>query len=99
MQFATPELDIRYEHDDTNGKVDSMQIIGYTAASQLMNSSFDADTRTITAMNKWRGVGDAASSGAWMFRNGDFTLVKYDVDASYDGKIDPKTVLDYQTGP
>ena len=34
-----------------------------------------------------------------MFRNGDFTLVKYDVDASYDGKEDAKSVIDFQTGP
>jgi hypothetical protein len=99
LQFATPELDIRYENDDQNGNVESVQIVGYTAKDQLMNSSYDADTRTISSMDKWRGAGDASSSGAWMFRNGDFTLVKYDVDASYDGKEDAQSVLDYQTGP
>jgi hypothetical protein len=34
-----------------------------------------------------------------MFRNGAFTLVIYDVDASYDGEVDPQPVIDYQTGP
>ena len=29
LQFATPELDIRYENDDSEGKVESMTIIGY----------------------------------------------------------------------
>jgi hypothetical protein len=99
LQFAAPELAVRYENDDSNGKVESIQIIGYTAEDQLMNSSYDPDTQTISSMNKWRGAGDAASSGAWMFRNGAFTLVKYDVDASYDGEVDPKPVIDYQTGP
>jgi hypothetical protein len=76
-----------------------VQIVGYTAEDQLMNSSYDPQTRTISSTNKWRGVGDAASSGAWMFRNGAFTLVKYDVDASYDGEVDPESVVDFQTGP
>ena len=35
----------------------------------------------------------------WIFRNGDFSLVKYEVDASYDGEINPETVLDYDTAP
>ena len=99
LQFAAPELAIRYENDDSNGKVESMQIVGYTAEDKLMNSSYDPETQTISSTNKWRGAGDAGSSGAWMFRNGTFTLVKYDVDASYDGEIDPQPVIDYQTGP
>jgi len=99
LQFAAPELAVRYENDDSNGKVESVQIVGYTAEDQLMNSSYDPDKQTISSTNKWRGAGDASSSGAWMFRNGAFTLVKYDVDASYDGKVDPKPVIDYQTGP
>jgi hypothetical protein len=99
LQFAAPELAVRYENDDANGKVESVQIVGYTAEDQLMNSSYDPDTQTISSTNKWRGAGDASSSGAWMFRNGAFTLVKYDVDASYDGEVDLKPVIDYQTGP
>ncbi|MGO4843166.1 DUF1176 domain-containing protein, partial [Rhizobiaceae sp. 2RAB30] len=48
---------------------------------------------------KWRGVGDASSTGTYIFREGTFTLVKYDVDASYDGEINPETVLDFNSGP
>lgn len=99
LRFATPELDIQYENDDTDGAVEDMRIIGYTAEDQLVNSTFDADTQTLTSHNKWRGIGDAFSDGTWIFRSGAFTLVKYDVDASYDGKVDPQTMLDYHTGP
>jgi hypothetical protein len=99
LQFAAPELAIRYANDDPKGKVESIQIVGYTAEDQLMNASYDADARTISSTRKWRGAGDASSSGQWMFRNGAFTLVKYDVDASYDGKEDPQDVIDFQTGP
>ncbi|TIV72916.1 MAG: DUF1176 domain-containing protein, partial [Mesorhizobium sp.] len=49
--------------------------------------------------DKWRGVGDASSSGTYLFRNGDFSLVQYDVDASYDGEINPQTIIDYNTAP
>jgi hypothetical protein len=99
LQFATPELDIRYENDDFEGKVEGVSIIGYLTEETLVNSSYDEASQSVTSHNKWRGVGDASSTGTWMFRNGEFTLVKYDVDASYDGEINPETVLDFQTPP
>ena len=99
LQFATPELDIRYENDDSEGKVESISIIGYTADAKLVNSFYDEANYSIASSAKWRGVGDASSNGTWMFRNGAFTLVRYDVDASYDGEINPETVLDFQTPP
>lgn len=97
--FATPELDIRYESNDDQSKVEAVYVTGFQSAFELTNSEFDAATLTLTSFAKWRGVGDASSAGTWIFRNGDFALVKYDVDASYDGEIDPQTVVDYQTGP
>ena len=42
---------------------------------------------------------DASSTGTYLFRGGAFVLVQYDVDASYDGKANPETVLDYNTAP
>ncbi len=99
LQFATPELDIRYENDDTEGKVESIGIIGYRSEATLVNSSYDEGSQSISSHAKWRGVGDASSSGTWIFRDGQFTLVKYDVDASYDGQINPETVLDFHTAP
>jgi len=97
--FATPELDIRYENNDDQSKVEAVYVTGFQSAFELTNSEFDAQTMTLTSFAKWRGVGDASSAGTWIFRNGDFALVKYDVDASYDGAVDPETVVDYQTGP
>lgn len=99
QHFATPELDIRYENDDSEGKVESVSTIGYRSEGELVNSFYDVNTRTIASHAKWRGVGDASSDGIWIFRDGSFSLVKYDVDASYDGEINPETVLDYNTGP
>ncbi|RUV41511.1 MAG: DUF1176 domain-containing protein [Mesorhizobium sp.] len=99
LQFAAPELDIRYENNNSEGKVEGIHIIGFQTDDQLVNSEYDDKTQTITSMNKWRGVGDASSTGTYLFRHGNFSLVQYDVDASYDGEINPETVLDYNTPP
>lgn len=99
IHFAAPELDIRYENDNTEGNVESINIIGYRADGSLVNSFYDEATKSISSFAKWRGVGDASASGTWMFRDGEFTLVRYDVDASYDGEINPETLIDYNTGP
>lgn len=99
LQFASPELDIRYENDNSEGKVESVTIIGYRSDDQLVNSDYDPANKTLTAFSKWRGIGDASSTGTYIFREGTFTLVKYDVDASYDEEINPETVLDFNTGP
>lgn len=99
LQFAQPELDIRYEDPQERTRLQSMTIIGYTATDRLVNSEFDPDDLSVTSWAKWRGVGDASSTGKWIFRNGDFTLVRYDVDPTEDGEIDPQTVLDFETAP
>ena len=99
LHFAEPELAIRYQEPDSDEKVESMRIIGFTTSHRLVNSFYDEETLTITSHSKWRGIGDASSIGRWLFRDGAFTLVQYDVDASYDGEIDHETVLDYNTAP
>ena len=99
LHFATPELDIRYRDDDPEGDVEQMTTIGYASQDRLINSEYDAQTFTLTSHAKWRGLGDASATGTWIFRSGTFSLVKYVVDASYDNKINPETVLDYNSGP
>jgi hypothetical protein len=99
VHFAMPEIDVRYENDDSEGKVESINVIGYKAEDRLVNSSYDEATLSISSHAKWRGAGDASSSGKWIFRDGAFTLVRYEVDASYDGEINPEAVMDYDTAP
>jgi hypothetical protein len=99
VTFAAPELDIHYENGDSEGKVEAVNIIGFRSDGRLPNSFYHEETLTIASHAKWRGVGDASAGGTWLFRNGEFTLVKYDVDASYDGEINPEPVLDYYTAP
>lgn len=99
LQFAVPELDIRYEDGNHEGKVESITVTGFQTEDSAINSSYDEATRTISTAPKWRGVGDASSAGIYLFRGGRFALVQYDVDASYDGEVNPETVVDYNTPP
>jgi len=99
LSFAEPDLNIRYVDDDHEKAVESITIQGFKSRSEMVNSEFDPQTLTLSAHGKWRGIGDASSGGSWIFRDGAFTLAQYDADASYDGEINPETVLDYQTGP
>ncbi|MBZ9741801.1 MULTISPECIES: DUF1176 domain-containing protein [unclassified Mesorhizobium] len=99
LQFAEPETDIRYENNDSDGKLLSVTVIGFQTTGWATNSDYDPNAHTITTFNKWRGIGDASDSGTYLFRNGDFSLVQYDVDASYDGEENPQTIVDYNTAP
>lgn len=99
VSFATPELDIHYAGNDSTGKLEGVDIIGFTTEATLSNSTFDETTQSIVSAAKWRGAGDASSSGTWLFRKGAFSLVHFEVDASYDGDVNPQTVLDYNSAP
>lgn len=99
LHFATPELSIHYMNEDPEGEVDDMRIAGYTAQDRLVNSQYDPETLTIRSTAKWRGAGDASANGVWIFRDGRFTLVKYDVDPTYDQEINPQPMLDFYSGP
>ncbi len=89
IQFATPVYDYVLESDDFESAVTSINVTGFTAYYILINPSFNAKTNTLYSFSKWRGIGDASSSGAWVFDEGQFVLKSYDVDASYDGTMNP----------
>ena len=96
LAFATPSIDTRYTDDDgLDGELESVTMTGMSASLILVNSEYDPETQTITSASKWRGIGDASSSGSWTFKEGEFVLMRYEVDASYDGEINPETIIDY----
>ena len=96
VAFAEPALHTRYENEDSEGKLLGVDIIGWRASSMLVNSEVDPAKNTVTSFSKWRGVGDASSSGVWILKEGAFVLSTYDVDASYDGEINPQTISDFR---
>lgn len=96
VAFATPLFDIVYENDDFEGAVLDMPLTGYGTQLLLTNSEFDPETMTISSHSLWRGIGDAFSAGTWTFRDGQFALIRYDVDAQYDGEVDPETLVSFK---
>ena len=94
LYFAEPQYDVRYA-GDSDETVEAVTVTGFSATGQLVNSGYDPQTRTIAAHSLWRGMGDVSSSGAWVFVDGSFRLVHYEVDASYDGEINPQTLVDF----
>ncbi len=89
IQFAMPKYDVSYQNEDLEAAVTGINITGFIASGILIGSEFDPETKTITSFSKWRGLADASSSGSWVFNDGDFVLESYDVDASYDDKMNP----------
>ena len=95
LPFAQPELDIVHtDPDDFESPVESIAIAGYSATLQLVNAEVDAESGTISSHSLWRGIGDASSSAVYRHAEGQFVLHRYEVDASYDGEINPETLID-----
>ena len=94
VQFAAPAFRAIYENDDSEKAVLRIDIGGFTTLNMLVNASFDAQTGTMNHFSKWRGVGDAGSNGTWKFLGGQFVLTHFEVDASYDGEINPSVIYD-----
>jgi hypothetical protein len=96
IPFAVPDFDIAYQEDNFESPVEAITVTGYSATHMLTNSEFDPDTGTITNLGKWRGIGDASSGGTWAFSEGKFVLKTYDVDASYDGEVNPQRIVGFE---
>ena len=92
VSFAEPHMDIKYA-DDEGAKLKSMVVDGFTATDVLINASFDQATAALSSFDKWRGVGDAASTGTWKFLEGQFVLEDYEVDPTTDDEINPVSVI------
>ena len=96
VAFATPQFDVVYENDDFEGAVLDMPMTGYGTQLLLTNSEFDPDSMTITSHALWRGLGDAFSAGTWTFDEGQFVLIRYEVDAQYDGEANPEILVSFK---
>lgn len=94
LSFATPELEIKYENSQEE-KVSSIEIVGYTSYSSVTNSAFDLTNSTLTEQSYWRGLGDAYQKTTYLFSEGQFVLKRFEVDASYDGQLEPQLVVNY----
>ena len=83
LSFAMPKLDYDYADEDFTKLTAPPKLAGFTATTRLTNSEYAPETMTISANVKWRGIGDAWSAGEWRFVEGDFVLVRYEVDPTF----------------
>ena len=95
VSFALPAYEIRYEGGDYEAPLEALELTGMTARHQLVNSAFDPETQTIGEWSCWRGLCDASGRGLWVLKDGDFSLVSYDVDPTYDGEVNLFRVADF----
>jgi hypothetical protein len=83
LSFAEPSIDFDYADEAFTKLKAPPKVVGYIAKHELLNSSYDPDTKTINSEAKWRGAGDAWSAGTWVFSEGVFQLRKYEVDPTF----------------
>ncbi|SFZ82187.1 hypothetical protein SAMN02983003_0928 [Devosia enhydra] len=96
LSFAVPVTVATFtDPGNSDSDVESLTMLGFTTQRTLTNSEIDAETGTILSTSYWRGIGDASSSVTWRLVEGDYVMESYDVDHSYNGKVDPERVVDY----
>lgn len=97
LAFARPDLTLVYEvPDDPESRVTEVKIAGWSASPFLTNGGFDPATAEFAEDSKWRGLDDASSSARWKLVDEGARLLRYDVDASYDGEINPETLVSFE---
>lgn len=94
ISFAVPSIEVTYK-DELSEQVDTFSQIGFETRRMVTNSAYDPASQTIVGGAYWRGLGDASELGVWRFRDGRFVLERYEVDPSYNGQVDPTTLLDF----
>lgn len=94
LAFAAPDLAYAYADEENSRLAADPKVRGFHATALLVNASFDEKTRTIASHAAWRGIGDAWDSGSWVFRDGTFLLVRFEVDPTY-GEPDPAAPESY----
>lgn len=96
MAFARPDLDVVLEDPENyEGPVKAITITGWSALPYVVNATFDPAKAELTENSYWRGIGDASSTAVWTLIDDSFRLIRYDVDATYDGEVNPKTLVSF----
>lgn len=96
LLFAKPTYKAKFETDgDPTSKLLSIDVTGFTAQAEMINSEVDVLAGTISEDAQWGGLGDAGSHGVWFLDGGVFRLGQFDIDPSRDGKQNLVTVLQY----
>jgi len=96
LHFATPDLNIVLEDpEDYESAVKEVQIMGWSATPFLVNAEVDAAAGELRQVGYWRGIGDASDMAVWRLADEAFRLIRYEVDASYDGAVNPEVLVTF----
>lgn len=96
LSVASPDLDIILEDpDNLDSAVREVRIAGWSAAQIVVNAEIDTATGELREIGYWRGMGDASSAAVWRLVDLNFRLVRYDVDPTYDGAVNPTTLVQF----
>lgn len=96
LTLARPDLDIIHEiPGDFDSPVKEVRIVGWSASAFVVNADLDAEQAELREYALWRGIGDASSTTVWRLVDEAFRLQRHDVDASYDGEINPATLVQF----
>ncbi len=90
LSFARPNL-----RDVSNEGGSAPKVDGFGSDVTLVNAKFDPKTLTISTHALWRGIGDAWDAGHWRFVDGEFDLMRFEVDPTFDDDAAPRTPASY----
>lgn len=97
LSFARPDLSVILEDPENyESAVKEVRITGWSASPEVINGSFDPATGRLTATGLWRGLGDASDTAVWVLIDEGFRLVHFEVDATYDGQVNPQPLLSFE---
>lgn len=101
--LALPQPVLQVVNEDPENfesPVKEIVVTGWTATFRAINASFDPATGMISAVGKWRGLGDAYDASTFVLRDGGAHLTAFEADGSYDDEVKPQLVLSFPTtGP
>lgn len=97
LALARPDLEIVLEDpNNLDSAVREVRIVGWSASAILVNAEIDTARGELRELGYWRGIGDASSTAVWRLVDESFRLVRYDVDPTYDGVVNPTTLVRFE---
>lgn len=93
VTVPSPQVEIRYRDGSDERIVEKITLREAVDAPEVVNARFDPDSRELVERDKWRARDDAYTETKWGFRNGRFELIRFAVDATFNGRDDPVVLI------
>lgn len=92
--FPSPQIEVRHAEGSEQRVVEDIAIVATPELREVVNPRYDAASRSMFERNKWRGLGDAYTATQWGYKQGRFQIMRFAVDASFDGQDNPRTLIE-----